>query len=101
VGDRRVAGGDEEMKNLWMRVEMDKEKDIVVVDCGYAENKDARDRADKIFSLGVSKKHLAWGPSTGGPRIHILIPQDKVDRVLKALPIENKKSWFGATHSYL
>lgn len=88
------------MKGCWMEVEMDK-KDIVVVDCGYVNEQDARDRADKIFALGVGKKNLAWGPSTRERRIHILIPKVKVKKILGALPIKCEKTWFGATHSYL
>ena len=88
------------MSDLWMRVEMDK-ADIVVVDCGYVSEQDARDRADEIFALGVGKKNLSWGPSTREPRIHIMIPKNKTDKVLSALPILHTKSWYGATHSYL
>ena len=88
------------MKNLWMRVEMCNE-DIVVVDCGNANEQNSRDRANEIFALGVGKKNLAWGPSTCEPRIHILIPTKKVGKVMAALPISDKKTWYGATHSYL
>ena len=88
------------MKDLWMRVEIDKEN-IVVIDCGYLEEQAARDRADQIFALGIGKKNLSWGPSTKEPRIHILIPAQKVKRVLSALPIKTEKTWYGATHSYL
>ena len=84
----------------WMDVEMDK-KDIMIVDCGYVTEENARNRADEIFALGVGKKNLKWGPSTGDPRIHIHIPKSKTEKVLAALPISNEKTWFGATHSYL
>lgn len=88
------------INDLWMDVEIDK-NDIVVVDCGYAKKESARNRADKIFALGVGKKNLAWGPSTRGHRIHIHIPKSKVEKVLSALPISDGKSWYGATHSFL
>lgn len=89
------------MKGLWMRVEMEKE-DIVVIDCGYLSEQGARDRADEIMAIGVGKSNLASGPTGGNdPRIHIHIPPSKVKKVLGALPISNKKTWFGATHSYL
>lgn len=84
----------------WMRVEM-MEENIVVVDCGYVEEQESRDRADQIFALGIGKSNLAWGPSTKGGRIHILIPKSKVKRVMAALPISDKKTWYGSTHSYL
>jgi hypothetical protein len=80
---------------------MDKETDIIVIDCGYVSEQGARDRADEIFALGVGKGNLNWGPSTKEPRIHILIPPKKVKRIFEALPISNKKTWYGATHSYL
>lgn len=89
------------MTDIWMRVEMFKEKDIVVVDCGYASEQLSRDRADKIFTLGVGKKNFEWGATSGpDPRIHILIPPTKVKKVLAALPITDRKTWFGATHSF-
>lgn len=88
------------MKNLWMKVEMDK-KNIVVVDCGYASKQESRDRADQIFALGVGKCNLAWGPTTGPDlRIHIYVPPNKVKKVLAALPIVDTKTWFGANHSF-
>ncbi len=89
------------MKGLWMDVEMHK-KEIVVIDCGYLSEQGARDRADEIMALGVGKGNLASGPTAGrDPRIHIHIPPSKVKKVMEALPISNKKTWFGATHSYL
>ena len=84
----------------WMDVEID-EKDIIIVDVGYINDESARNRADKIFALGVGKKNLIWGPSTGAPRIHIHIPKTKVPKIMKALPIKSQKTWFGATHSFL
>lgn len=84
----------------WMDVEMFK-KDVVIVDIGYVTDESARNRADKIFALGIGKKNLVWGPSTGQPRIHMHIPKSKVSKIMKALPIQAKKTWFGATHSYL
>lgn len=88
------------MKNLWMDVEMEK-KSVMVVDCGYANEEAARNRADEIFALGVGKTNLSCGPSTGGLRIHIHIPKTKVKKITAALPISAEKTWFGATHSYL
>ena len=88
------------MKNLCVQVEIDK-ADIVVVDCGYVSEQGARDRADQIFTLGVGRSNLSWGPSTKGGRIHILIPKSKVKRVMSALPISDRKTWYGATHSFL
>lgn len=84
----------------WMDVEMEK-KDVVVVDLGYINDESARNRADEILALGVSSRNLIWGPSTGQPRLHIHIPKTKVLKIMKALPIQAKKTWFGATHSYL
>lgn len=85
----------------WMDVENGNPNGLVVVDCGYVNDKDSRDRADRIFALGVGKSNLRWGPSTSNPRIHIIIPTKKKDKIFGALPISDKKSWFGATHSYL
>lgn len=84
----------------WMDVEVEK-KDVMIIDCGYLHKEAARDRSDKIFALGVGKSNLIWGPSTGGQRIHISIPESKRKKVLAALPISDEKTWFGATHSYL
>jgi len=84
----------------WMDVEMDKKKDVMIIDIGYVNDESARNRADEIFALGVSKKNLVWGPSTGGPRIHVAIPKTKREKVMSSLPISDKKTWFGATHSY-
>ncbi|HEG44076.1 MAG TPA: hypothetical protein ENH94_08510 [Phycisphaerales bacterium] len=83
----------------WMDVEMDK-ADVMIIDIGYVTEQSSRDRADKIFALGIGKKNLVWGPSTGGPRIHIHIPKSKRKKVLVTLPISDKVTWFGATHSY-
>lgn len=85
----------------WMTVEMDKDPKVMIVDCGYVNEPSARDRADAIFALGISRSNLIWGPSTGQPRIHINIPKTKQKAIIEALPISSKKSWFGATHSYL
>ena len=85
----------------WMDVEMPKKTDVVIVDIGYVTDESARNRADKIFALGVSTRNLIWGPSTGDPRIHMYIPKTKVAKIMSALPIQAKKTWFGATHSYL
>ncbi len=85
----------------WMDVEMDKDKDVVIIDCGYVTSQTSRDHADAIFALGVSRSNIVWGPSTGDPRIHINIPRMKVKKVMEALPISDKKTYFGATHSYL
>lgn len=87
-------------EDTWMRVEMYKE-DIVVVDIGYAHEKDTRCRADQICALGIGKKNFTFGPSMGRYRIHVLIPPKKVKKILEMLPISDKKTWYGATHSYL
>lgn len=84
----------------WMDVEMDKKEDVMIIDIGYVTDESARNRADEIFALGVGKKNLIWGPSTGDPRIHMTIPKTKREKVMSSLPISNKKTWFGATHSY-
>lgn len=73
---------------------------VIIIDIGYVTDESARNRADEIFALGVGKKNLIWGPSTGDPRIHLHIPKTKKDKVFAALPITDKKTWFGATHSY-
>ncbi|MCJ7828444.1 MAG: hypothetical protein MUP81_01730 [Dehalococcoidia bacterium] len=88
------------MINAWMDVEV-RMVDIVVVDCGYLSEQSARDHADAIFALGVSRRNLVRGPSMGKPRIHVKIPKSKVAKVMAALPISDKKTWYGATHSYL
>jgi len=85
----------------WMDVEMAKSPDVMIVDIGYVNDKEARGRADEIFALGIGKKNLIWGPSTASPRIHIHIPKSKITKIMEALPIQKKKTWFGATHSYL
>ena len=88
-------------KKNWMDVEMDKDKDVVIIDCGYVTSQTARDHADAIFALGVSRSNLVWAPSTGDPRIHINIPKTKVKKVMAELPISDKKTYFGATHNYV
>jgi hypothetical protein len=89
-------------KNAWMEVECQvPPKDLIIVDCGYVNEQDARDRADRIFALGVSRMNLVLGPSTLAPRIHVRIPKTKIAAVLNALPISHTKTWFGATHSFL
>ena len=85
----------------WMSVEMEKSPAVMIVDCGDLNEEGARDRADKIFAVGVGGSNLRWGPSTGQQRIHINIPKTKQASVLAQLPISDKKTWFGATHSYL
>jgi len=84
----------------WMDVEMDNKTDVMIIDIGYVNEESARNRADAIFALGISKRNLVWGPSTVQPRIHIRIPKAKQKMVLEKLPISTKKTWFGATHSY-
>ena len=74
--------------------------DVIIVDIGYVKDEAARNRADEIFALGVGKKNLIRGPSTAGGRIHMHIPKTKKKKVFSALPISDKKTWFGATHSY-
>jgi len=75
----------------------------MIVDCGYLHEQKARDRADQIFALGVSRRNLIFGPSSGRgmARLHIRIPKLKQAAVTKALRISDKKTWFGATHSLL
>lgn len=86
----------------WMDAEPldDSEVDVIIIDIGYVTDESARNRADEIFALGVGKKNLVWGQSTGDRRIHIHIPKTKRDKVFSTLPISDKKTWFGATHSY-
>lgn len=84
----------------WMDVEMKKDTSVMIVDIGYATDESARARADEIFALGVSKRNLRWGPSTGDARIYILIPKTKQAKVKERLNISDKKAWFGATHKY-
>lgn len=84
-----------------MDVEMSEKVDVVIVDIGYVAEESARNRADKLFALGIGKSNLIWGPSTSGHRIHMHIPKSKVAKIMKALPIKTKKTWFGATHSFL
>ena len=83
----------------WMDVEMEK-ADVIIIDIGYVTDQSARDRADELFALGIGKRNLISAPSTGDPRIHMHIPKSKKDKVFSALPISDKKTWFGATHSY-
>lgn len=80
---------------------MDEDPDVMIIDIGYANDESARNRADEIFALGISKKNLIWGPSTGQIRIHINIPKTKQKMLMEKLPISTKKTYFGATHSYL
>jgi len=82
---------------LWMDVEVEKQ-DIVVVDCGDINDEGARNRADEIIDLGIGKKNIELGPSN---RIFIKIPKTKQRKVFEVLPISDKKTWFGATHSYV
>ena len=89
------------MPKSWMDVEMSKDPDVMIIDCGYVNEESARNRADTVFALGISRRNLTWGPSTGSVRIHISIPKTKQSMVKQALPISDKKTWFGATHSYL
>jgi len=84
----------------WMDIEMYK-KDVIIIDLGYITDEAARNRADEIIALGVGKRNLVAGPSTGSPRLHICIPSTKRKRIFEALPISDKKTWFGANYSYL
>ena len=86
-------------KPNWLDVEAGK-TDVMIIDIGYVTDESARNRADELFAFGIGKQNLVWGPSTGDPRIHIHIPKSKREKVLSTFPIENKKTWFGATHSY-
>lgn len=88
------------MSYEWLDVETGK-KGLMVIDLGYVTEKNARDRADKLFAAGIGKSNLCWGPSTGDARIHIKIPPKKQAMVLGKFPIKKEKTWFGATHSYL
>ena len=85
----------------WMNVEMDKDPDVMIIDCGYVTKESARNHADAIFDLGISKRNLTWGPSTSDLRVHVSIPKTKQKMVKESLPISDKKTWFGATHSWL
>lgn len=87
------------MSYEWLQVESG--KDVMIIDIGYVNDESARNRADKLFGAGIGKKNLVWGPSTGQPRIHIIIPKSKREKILNDFPIQSKKTWFGATHSYL
>jgi hypothetical protein len=79
----------------------DRPTDLVIVDCGYVTDQGARARADAIFLLGISRRNLIWGASTMAPRICIRLPKTKIKQAMEALPISDKKTWFGATHSFL
>ena len=83
----------------WFDVEAEKD-DSMIIDIGYVTDESARNRAEKLFAFGISKKNLVWGPSTGDMRIHIFIPKARREKVLAAFPIQDKKTWFGATHSW-
>lgn len=85
----------------WMDVEMSKKVDVVIVDIGYVTDESARNRADKLFAAGIGKNNLICGPSTGVSRLHMNIPKSKVAKIMADFPITAKKTWFGATHSYL
>ena len=84
----------------FMEVECDK-ADVMIIDIGYVNDEKARNRADRLFTAGISRKNLIWGPSTGQPRIHIKIPNTKRSRIRSQFPISNKKTWFGANYSWL
>jgi hypothetical protein len=86
-------------KPNWLDVETG--ADVMIIDLGYLTEESSRDRADKLFALGIGKKNLIWGPSTGDPRIHMNIPKTKREAVLATFTVSNKKTWFGATHSWL
>ena len=87
-------------KTDWMDVEVDKNKDTMIIDIGYVNEESARNRADEIFALGVGRGNLIWGPTTGEARIHISIPKTKQKKVLSLPGVSDKKTWYGATHSY-
>ena len=84
----------------WMDVEMMKDAAVMIVDIGYVTDESARNRADEVFALGIGRANLRWAPSTGDPRIHILIPKTKQSKAREMLTISDEKTWFGATHSF-
>ncbi len=87
-------------KTNWLDVEGSENKDVMVIDIGYVTEESARNRTDEILALGVGRGNLISGPSTRGGRIHINIPKTKQKKILAVLGVSDKKTWFGATHSY-
>lgn len=87
------------MRDLWMAVEMDKDPNAFVLDCGYSEDQDARDRADRVFEFGVGRNNLSLELSPA--RIYISIPKSKRASLLTAFPdIKAGKVHWGSTHHF-
>lgn len=87
------------MSDLWMSVEVYKDPNVFVLDCGYLEDQEARDRADKVFAFGVGRNNLSLELSPA--RIYISIPKSKRTSLLTAFPeIKAGKVHWGSTHHF-
>lgn len=84
------------MPDFWMDVEMDK-ADVMVVDCGYLNDKKARDRVDELRAFGIGRANVSIELSN---RLLVKIPKAKQDAVLERFPIVAGKIYFGTTHHF-
>ena len=84
---------------FWELVEMERVPGIIVVDCGYANDQDARDRADALLAVGVGKRNLQVFGGLGG-RILIRIPPRIWPRIRAAFPIVAGRAYYGSTHHW-
>ena len=81
---------------LWFEVEAEK-ADVMVVDCGYLNDKAARDRVDTLRAFGIGRANVSVELSG---RLLVRIPKRKQAAVLEKLPIAAGKIYFGTTHHF-
>jgi hypothetical protein len=84
------------MPDFWMEVEVDK-AGVMVVDCGYLNDKKARDRVDALRAFGIGRSNVSIEMSN---RLLVKIPKAKQAAVLAKFPIVAGKVYYGTTHHF-
>lgn len=85
------------MPSFWFEVEAEK-ADVMVVDCGYLNDKAARDRVDALRAFGIGQKNVSIEMSN---RLLVKIPKGKQAAVLAQFPsIVAGKVYYGTTHHF-
>ena len=84
------------MRPLWMRNKVFGEA-IVILDCGYVDEPETRDRAEQLRNLGIGKRNFRVELNN---RLFVHVPPTKVDRITHALPIKESVGYWGSTHHF-
>ena len=84
------------MQPLWMRNKVFGEE-IVILDCGYLDELEARERAEQLRNLGIGKRNFRLELNN---RLFVHVPPIKVDRIMAALPIKEGARYWGSTHHF-